>query len=87
MSAMSTPVPRPGQHLPSHSDVEGTSVDPDAVVSAVDALVAEADVAASAPFGEGTDDPHGLVTLTRQARILDRAHELLVDALASVDKN
>ncbi|KQU03164.1 hypothetical protein ASG56_20520 [Rhodococcus sp. Leaf7] len=82
---MSTPVPRPGQHLPSHSGADAVVVDPGAVLTSVDALVAEADEAAEQPFGEGTTDPHGLVTLTRQARILERAHDILVDALSSVD--
>lgn len=62
-------------------------MDPATVIADVAAAVAEADAAAALPTGEGTADPHGLVALTRRGRILEQAHQSLVDALAAVDKN
>ncbi|MGB7361404.1 MAG: hypothetical protein WA931_00070 [Rhodococcus sp. (in: high G+C Gram-positive bacteria)] len=82
---MSTPFPRPGQHRPSDSGDDGSMIDPARVVEQIDQLLVDADDAASST-DDYTSDPHGLVRLTRQAQILDRAHDVLVDALASVDK-
>ncbi|GGG11148.1 hypothetical protein GCM10007304_26520 [Rhodococcoides trifolii] len=80
---MSAPIPRPGEHLPGPSP----TVDPDAVVAEVDRLLSEVDDLSSIESGVDADDQHGLVSVHHQARILEQAHQLLVDALAAVDKN
>ncbi|PTR27385.1 hypothetical protein C8K36_1045 [Rhodococcus sp. OK519] len=71
---MSTPVPLPGQHLPG----TGSSVDPASIHSRVDALLTRLDGAET-----DADTASGL---TRQAQILERAHDVLVESLAAVDK-
>lgn len=82
---MDTPAPRPP--LPGHHLVPRPDVDADAMAARVNELLVAVDAAASAPTGEDTEDPHGLVSLTRQARALEEAHDVLVEALASVDKS
>lgn len=71
---MSTPVPLPGRHLPG----TGGSVDPAGIHSQVDDLLSRLDGAS------GDADPVG--GLARQAQILERAHDVLVESLAAVDK-
>lgn len=66
----------PGQHLPGANEPE--FADPEKVRAEVDALLAEL-TAGARDSGEGTD-------ITRRARILEQAHEVLVQALATVDK-
>ena len=85
---MTSSVPLPGHHRPAQQGgvLDGAS-DPDAIRAQVTDLLAEADRAAQVPSGEGTADVHGLVALTRRAQILGRAHDVLVDALSSVDKS
>ncbi|MGV9414915.1 hypothetical protein ACWDOP_33880 [Nocardia sp. NPDC003693] len=68
--------PLPGQHLP------GTNqefADPQRVRAEVDALLAELSAGARESTAEGTD-------IVRRARILEQAHDVLVQALATVDK-
>ncbi|NNH70380.1 hypothetical protein HLB23_10990 [Nocardia uniformis] len=69
-------VPLPGQHLPGANEPE--FADPEQVRAEVDALLAEL-TAGAQDSGEGTD-------IARRARILEQAHEVLVQALATVDK-
>lgn len=70
---MSTSVPLPGQHLPG----SGGGVDPAEVHERVDALLDRIGDAGSDVGPEG---------LARQAQILERAHDVLVESLAAVDK-
>ncbi|SDD47747.1 hypothetical protein [Rhodococcus tukisamuensis] len=74
---MSTPIPRPGQHLPGPPP----TVDPARIHAEVDELLAGLDTASAVH-----DDPTGLGQLPRQAHLLEQAHDVLVQALATVDK-
>jgi ABC-type transporter Mla subunit MlaD len=80
---MSAPIPRPGEHLPGPSP----TVDRDAVVAEVDGLLSEVDDLSTSGSDVDPDSEHALASLHRQARILEQAHQVLVDALAAVDKN
>ncbi|MBM7460728.1 hypothetical protein ACIBED_04220 [Rhodococcus coprophilus] len=71
---MSTSIPRPGEHIPGPPAV----IDPDRIHGEVDALLARARESADA-----SDTAQGI---SRQAQFLDQAHEVLVRALATVDK-
>lgn len=71
---MSTSIPRPGEHLPGTR----SAVDPDHVHGAVDRLLAGITDAGAA------GDP--AETLSRQTQLLEQAHDVLVDALSTVDK-
>lgn len=71
---MSTPVPLPGQHLPG----TGSGVDPAGIHAQVDELLARLDGTAA--------DTDAASKLSRQAQILERAHDVLVESLAAVDK-
>lgn len=71
----------PGQHLPGANEPE--FADPEKVRAEVDALLAEL-TAGARPSGEGTAGEG--TDITRRARILEQAHEVLVQALATVDK-
>ncbi|MEU5844435.1 hypothetical protein [Rhodococcus sp. NPDC047139] len=75
---MSTPIPRPGEHLP------GTrpTVDPARVREEVDVLLTRVREGARVPDPESTDQS----VLLEQAQLLERAHEILVQALSTVDK-
>lgn len=71
-------VPLPGRHLPGatgHSDL----ADPDSIRTEVRELLAELAGGAAGDESAGTD-------LARRAHILEQAHEVLVQALATVDK-
>ncbi|CRK51334.1 conserved hypothetical protein [Rhodococcus sp. RD6.2] len=70
---MSTPTPKPGQHLPGPPQ----TVDPQQIHAEVDDLLAG--LTAVDP-----QDHHRAIT--HQAHVLERAHEVLVQALATVDK-
>ncbi|OXR40709.1 hypothetical protein B7C42_07267 [Nocardia cerradoensis] len=80
--------PRPGVPLPGQHLAGGTAefADPEKVRAEVAALLAEL------PGGrrQSGDDADGVdragTDLTRRARILEQAHEVLVGALATVDK-
>lgn len=69
---MSTPTPKPGQHLPGPPQ----HVDPDRIHAEVGELLAGLDAI----------DHDGHQAIPRQAHILERAHDVLVQALATVDK-
>ncbi|EHK82872.1 hypothetical protein [Rhodococcus pyridinivorans] len=75
---MSTPIPRPGEHLPGARP----TVDPAHVRKEVDALLARVREGASVPGAESADQS----VLLEQADLLERAHEVLVQALSTVDK-
>ncbi|WP_280268864.1 hypothetical protein [Nocardia wallacei] len=85
-------VPLPGQHLAGANPAE--FADPEQVRTEIDALLSELTAGArgslaaelhgeapaeAASAAAGTD-------ITRRARILEQAHEVLVQALATVDK-
>ncbi|QLY33888.1 hypothetical protein H0264_18080 [Nocardia huaxiensis] len=69
-------VPMPGQHL---AGANQEFADPERVRADVDALLAELAAGARDSVTEGTD-------IVRRARILEQAHDVLVQALATVDK-
>ncbi|RVW08651.1 hypothetical protein EGT67_13980 [Prescottella agglutinans] len=71
---MSTSVPLPGQHLPG----SGGGVDPADVHNRVDALLER--------LNDAGGDIEDARTLGQQAQILERAHDVLVESLAAVDK-
>ncbi|WUI72175.1 hypothetical protein OHQ90_17750 [Nocardia sp. NBC_00403] len=73
-------VPMPGQHLPG-AQGRPEPADPARIRADVESLLAELGSHAGQPQGveTGTD-------ITRRARILEQAHEVLVQALATVDK-
>ncbi|MBS9371890.1 hypothetical protein [Rhodococcus sp. B50] len=75
---MSTPIPRPGEHLP------GTrpTVDPARVREEVDALLTR--VREGAPVADAASTDQSV--LLDQAEMLEQAHEVLVQALSTVDK-
>lgn len=65
-------VPIPGQHR---------TVDPERVRSDVDALLARLDNLEQYP-----NNQHGAGVIPQKAHILEQAHEVLVQALAAVDR-
>lgn len=67
---MSTPTPKPGLHLPGPPP----PVDPARIHAEVDELLA------------GLDETTDHEAIPRQAHLLERAHDVLVRALATVDK-
>jgi hypothetical protein len=80
----------PGQHLAGAGTAE--FADPAAVRAQVEALLAELTAGARDPR-EHADDPGMNATsagagaeITRRAHILEQAHEVLVQALTTVDK-
>ncbi|MGK8508319.1 hypothetical protein ACRS5S_09740 [Nocardia asiatica] len=78
-------MPLPGQHLagaPGHVE----PADPERIRGEVDSLLAELERpgwSGSAPAAESAEAG---VDITRRARILEQAHDVLVQALATVDK-
>lgn len=76
-------VPLPGQHL-SGAAGQPEPADPDRIRAEVAELLAELD-AGGARSGPAESAEAG-VDITRRARILEQAHEVLVQALATVDK-
>lgn len=80
---MTTPIPRPGAHLPgqtSHSD-NSVSVDPADIHAEVDGLLSKLGDVIAEP-----EDQHGSSVIPRKAHILEQAHDVLVQALSTVDK-
>ncbi|MBB5917622.1 hypothetical protein BJY24_006534 [Nocardia transvalensis] len=81
--------PLPGQHLAGANTAE--FADPERVRTEIDALLAELAAGGRGSAGEGlaaslpTSASAG-TDITRRARILEQAHEVLVQALATVDK-
>ncbi|MFB7723026.1 MULTISPECIES: hypothetical protein [unclassified Nocardia] len=75
------PGPRPGMPLPGQhmAGANQEFADPVRVRTEVDALLAELSAGARDSASDGTD-------LVRRARILEQAHDVLVHALATVDK-
>ncbi|MBF0662969.1 MULTISPECIES: hypothetical protein [unclassified Rhodococcus (in: high G+C Gram-positive bacteria)] len=71
---MSTSIPRPGEHVPGPR----VAIDPDRIHAEVDALLMRARDSA-----DTSDTAQGI---SRQAQLLDQAHDVLVQALATVDK-
>ncbi|MEU1982855.1 hypothetical protein [Nocardia sp. NPDC019395] len=76
-------VPLPGQHLPGASE-QSEPADPERIRADVRELLAEL---ATGPIGDGAagNDTAG-TDLARRAHILEQAHDVLVQALATVDK-
>lgn len=74
---MSTPIPRPGEHLPEPPP----EVDPEYIHAEVGGLLARLEQVA-----DRADDRHNDSVIPQQAQILERAHDVLVQALATVDK-
>ncbi|MBF6215251.1 hypothetical protein IU433_30955 [Nocardia puris] len=74
--------PLPGQHLPG-AQGRPEPADPDRVRAEIDELLAELNAGRTSASPEsaeaGTD-------ITRRAHILEQAHDVLVRALATVDK-
>ncbi|MBJ8348219.1 hypothetical protein [Antrihabitans sp. YC2-6] len=69
--------PRPGQHLPGPHSMPATEAvfaDPLVIHAEVDALLAQ------------VGDVSNASGIPQQAKILEQAHDLLVQALATVDK-
>ncbi|MEV0102107.1 hypothetical protein [Nocardia sp. NPDC050789] len=76
--------PLPGQHL---AGANQEFADPDRVRTEVDALLAELSAGAPNPGFPGAPSVHSEGTdIVRRAKILEQAHEVLVQALATVDK-
>ncbi|MEU8900578.1 hypothetical protein AB0C65_32260 [Nocardia sp. NPDC048505] len=75
-------VPLPGQHL---APGRPEAADPARIRAEIDALLAELEVRADVYDSAATSADSG-VDITRRARILEQAHEVLVQALATVDK-
>ncbi|MGO4617052.1 hypothetical protein [Nocardia sp. 2TAF39] len=78
--------PLPGQHLPG---VQGRPepADPDRIRGEVDSLLAELDIRTGwAGAKAAADSAESGADITRRARILEQAHDVLVQALATVDK-
>ncbi|GAB4587164.1 hypothetical protein Ntsu_49960 [Nocardia sp. IFM 10818] len=69
-------VPLPGQHL---AGANQEFADPERVRAEVDALLAELSAG-------GRDSAEAGADIVRRARILEQAHDVLVQALATVDK-
>lgn len=74
---MTTPVPRPGEHLAGPPK----TVDPDQIHAEVDGLLSRLGGLHPDP-----DDHHGVGVIPQKTQILETAHEVLVQALATVDK-
>ncbi|WP_084510987.1 hypothetical protein [Nocardia lijiangensis] len=77
-------VPLPGRHLPG-AQGRPEPADPDRIRTEIDSLLAELD-ARGAAFVAAADSAESGVDITRRARILEQAHDVLVQALATVDK-
>ncbi|WP_280400130.1 hypothetical protein [Nocardia carnea] len=76
-------VPLPGQHLPGAAG-PGELADPEKIRAEVRELLAE--LATGPATGPGSGDETAGTDLARRAHILEQAHEVLVRALATVDK-
>lgn len=72
----------PGAHLPGAAPQQEPA-DPHRIKDEVDALLAELGPRAAVSPAENTETG---ADITRRARILEQAHDVLVDALATVDK-
>ncbi|MFC4374461.1 hypothetical protein ACFO5K_10140 [Nocardia halotolerans] len=72
----------PGSHLPG-AQASPEPADPNRIKAQVDELLAELGAPRAAGPAESTEVG---ADITRRARILEQAHDVLVDALATVDK-
>ncbi|MDI9896515.1 hypothetical protein QM797_17460 [Rhodococcus sp. IEGM 1381] len=79
---MSTSIPLPGQHRPTNAGDE-SSADPDTVRAEVSSLLNQLTIGSSDHEEPSAVDSDAL---SRDASLLDRAHEVLVRALTTVDK-
>ncbi|WP_094275061.1 hypothetical protein [Rhodococcus sp. OK302] len=79
---MSTPTPQPGNSS-AGTPVPGPprTVDPETIRSDVDSLLARL-----GDLEQDPNDQHGAGVIPHKAHILEQAHEVLVQALASVDR-
>ncbi|MFD4462522.1 hypothetical protein [Nocardia sp. NPDC058480] len=75
-------IPVPGAHLPGVPAPQEPA-DPSRIKADVDALLAELGPRPAVSPAENTETG---ADITRRARILEQAHDVLVDALATVDK-
>ncbi|MFE3546761.1 hypothetical protein ACFXK0_27680 [Nocardia sp. NPDC059177] len=75
--------PRPGIPLPGSHLASQEPADPNRIRAEVDELLAELGPRPAATPAENTETG---ADITRRARILEQAHDVLVDALATVDK-
>jgi hypothetical protein len=75
-------MPLPGQYLPGANPAE--FADPGQVRAEIAALLAE--LAVGGRNSDPVDAEQAGPDITRRARILEQAHEVLVQALATVDK-
>ena len=73
----------PGSHLPGGPG-QPEPADPQRVRAEIDALLAELGSSPAVPHA--AESTEAGADITRRARILEQAHEVLVDALATVDK-
>ncbi|MEC3957360.1 hypothetical protein VMT65_30310 [Nocardia sp. CDC153] len=83
------PGPRPGMPLPGQHLAAANQefADPERVKADVDALLAELSAGAPNPGFPGAPTVHSEGTdIVRRAKILEQAHDVLVQALATVDK-
>ncbi|CCQ16319.1 putative uncharacterized protein [Rhodococcus sp. AW25M09] len=80
---MSTSIPLPGQHRPSGAGDE-SSADPDAIRAEVTSLLSQLAIGSTSEAEVEAVDSDAL---SRDANLLDRAHEVLVRALTTVDKS
>ncbi|MFG1797539.1 hypothetical protein [Nocardia sp. NPDC049149] len=79
-------VPLPGQHLPG-APGRPEPADPERIRSEIDGLLSELATRTNWPGGPAhTGDAEAGADITRRARILEQAHDVLVQALATVDK-
>lgn len=90
MSTPSSPAPRPrpgiplpGSHLPGGPGGPEPA-DPQRIRAEIDGLLAE--LGPRPTVGHPAESTEAGADITRRARILEQAHEVLVDALATVDK-
>ncbi|MFC9472842.1 hypothetical protein ACFTS5_11690 [Nocardia sp. NPDC056952] len=75
-------IPVPGAHLPG-PPAQQEPADPRRIKTEVDALLAEL---GPRPVVGPAENTEAGADITRRARILEQAHDVLVDALATVDK-
>ncbi|ONM48759.1 hypothetical protein [Nocardia donostiensis] len=78
-------VPLPGQHLPGAAG-QPEPADPERIRADIRDLLAELVTSTSAQHPADIADPAGGADLARRAHILEQAHDVLVQALATVDK-
>ncbi|MGW0251305.1 hypothetical protein ACWDYH_32225 [Nocardia goodfellowii] len=76
-------VPLPGQHIPAQGRPE--AADPARISAEIDSLLAELEARPEVYDSAATSADSG-VDIARRAHILEQAHEVLVQALATVDK-